>query len=535
MRNQGRAPTGLHAPGRLELTNQEAAAGARHDWLISLAVLAVGALLLGTRPLQDQDIFFHLAAGRAIVESGHLPAFDPFIFLLSGTPTIYPEWGFEVIFHGAERLAGLPGVFALVALVGGLTSVLLYRISRRWAAPLAALAIVLCAGAVLEWRSLPRPEIFLMLALAAAVWAVPIKQGEDRRRWWWAVPIAWALAMCHPSVVLLLGVMGALALEQALRTRAVFPLGVMAAAGVAACLTPYGIDQVLLPYRFMGDGALVNGLSEFRPALDTEYRYLFLAAVAGGLAAILLAGRKASWGTVLIFAVFTAAAYRHGRLIPLLAIPLTILLSIAWSVASGWRRHALLGILAVASALAVSVFATGPRGVGLDARVLPQQAAARIAGLAPGTRIANFFDFGGYFEWRLGAVYPLLVDGRNFDANRAVHLHDAIFRADPGWQQFLAENRIDVVVTPPHMSVSGLPVPLFYLLISDPDWIMSDAELAGVTFVRRATAPGLAAAPLAGAWRSALWILDETLKADPANGEAAAARKNVAALLAAGG
>ncbi len=512
---------------------RRAARSARNDWLISLAVLAVGAVLLGSRPLQDQDIFFHLAAGRAIVESGQLPAFDPFIFLLFETPTIYPEWGFEVIFYGAERLAGLPAVFALVALVGGLTSVMLYRIARRWSAPLVALPIVVCAGAILEWRSLPRPEIFLMLALVAGVWAAPIKAGEDRRRWWWIVLIAWALAMCHPSVVLLLGALGALALEQALRTRSAYPLGVMAAAGVAACLTPYGIDQVLLPYRFMGDSALVDGLSEFKPALDTEYRYLFLAAVTACLGAILIAGRKTSWGMVLIFAVFTAAAYRHGRLIPLLAIPLTVLLSIAWSAASGWRRHALRGMLAIAVALAVAAFAKGPRGIGLDARVLPEKAAARIASLPAGTRIANFFDFGGYFEWRLGAAYPLLVDGRNFDANRALQLHDAIFRADPGWEQFLAENRINVIVTPPHMSVSGLPVPLFYRLLSDPDWIMSDAELAGVTFVRRATAPTLAPVPRAQAWRSALWILNDALKGDPANGEAAAARDRVAALLAA--
>ena len=83
--------------------------------------------------------------------------------------------------------------------------------------------------------------------------------------------------------------------------------------------------------------------------------------------------------------------------------------------------------------------------------------------------------------------------------------------------------------------MSGLPVPLFYLLLSDPDWIMSDAELAGVTFIRRATAPTLAPVPRAQAWQSALWILNDALKADPANSEAAAARDRVAALLAAAG
>lgn len=501
-------------------------------WLTPLAVFIVGALLLGTRPLQDQDIFFHLAAGRAIVEAGRLPAIDPFIFPLADTPTIYPEWGFEVLFHAAERIAGLTGVFALVALIGGLTAFMLYRIAVRWAPPAAAVAIVASAVAILEWRSLPRPEILLMLAVVAVVWAVPMTRDEDRRRWWWVPCIAWALAMCHPSVALLLGVAGALALEQTVRTRSALPLAAVAVAAVAACLTPYGIDQVLLPLKFMGDRRLIDGLAEFMPAFDTEYRRLFIAATVSSMIAIVVAGRRTSWGMVIVFAVIAVAAYRHARLISLLAVPMAVLLAVAWSVAGNWRRYLLFVVLAVTSTLAASIFLFGPRGIGLDARVLPEQAATRIASMPAGTRIANFFDFGAYLQWRLGAAYPLLVDGRNFDANRAVLLHDALFRADAGWERFLAENALNVVVTPPYMSASGVPVPLFFRLITHPDWIMTDAELAGVTFVRRTDAsPQMQPVSLAKAWESALWILNEVLRADPANADAATERDRVTAWL----
>lgn len=500
-------------------------------WLLPLAVFIAGALLLGTRPLHDQDIFFHLAAGRAIVESGALPAFDPFIFPLAGTPAIYPEWGFEVLFHGAERIAGLAGVFALVAFIGGLTAFMLYRIAVRWAPPLAAVAIVMSAVAILEWRSLPRPEILLMLAVVAAVWAIPMKAGEDRRRWWWVPFIAWALAMCHPSVVLLLGVAGALALEQTVRTRSVLPLAAVAVATMTACATPYGVDQVLLPLKFMGDRRLIDGLSEFIPAFDTEYRRLFIAATASSMIAMLLAGRRTSWGMAIVFAVFAVAAYRHARLISLQAVPMAALLALAWPATEKWRRQVLVAVIGVTGMLAASVFLSGARDIGLDARVLPEQAAARIAGMPAGTRVANFFDFGGYLEWRLGAAYPLLVDARNFDANRAVLLHDSLFRADAGWERFLAANDIHVVVTPPYMSVSGAPVPLFFQLATHPDWIMTDAERAGVTFVRRAAAPAVPPVPLAQAWESALWILDDVLRADPANTAVATERNRVAAWL----
>lgn len=508
--------------------NPSSATASAPAWAIPLLVFIVGVLLLGTRPLQDQDIFFHLAAGRAIVEAGRLPAIDPFIFPLADVPAIYPEWGFEVLFHGIERIAGLPGVFGLVALIGGVTTYMLYRIAVRWAPPWMAVGVTMSAVAILEWRSLPRPEILLMLALVAVVWAIPMRPDEDRRRWWLVPFVAWALAMCHPSVALLLGVAGALALEQTVRTRSALPLATVAIAVVAACLTPYGIEQVLLPLKFMGDRRLIDGLSEFMPAFDTEYRPLFIAATASGMLAIGIAGRRTSWGMVIVFAVFAVAAYRHARLISLLALPMTLLLAVAWCAAQTWRRYAVVAVVAVTSMFAASIFLSGPRGIGLDARGLPEQAAARIASMPAGSRVANFLDFGGYLEWRLGTEYPLLVDGRNFDANRAVLLHDALFRADAGWEWFLAANGVDMVVTPPYMSVSGAPVPLFFRLLAHPDWIMTDAERAGATFVRRTAAPSsMQPAPLAKAWESALWILNETLRADPANADAAWERDRV--------
>jgi len=59
----------------------------------------------------------------------------------------------------------------------------------------------------------------------------------------------------------------------------------------------------------------------------------------------------------------------------------------------------------------------------------------------PEVTFLNFFDYGGYLAWVLGSGFLVFVDGHDTKPNRAVQLHDAIFRADPGWENAVAQYR----------------------------------------------------------------------------------------------
>ena len=80
---------------------------------VSLGILAILAALLGTIRIRSVDFFWHLAAGRWILEHREIPRFDPFRFTSDRAPWVDHEWLFQAILGGAEALGGVPWLVAL--------------------------------------------------------------------------------------------------------------------------------------------------------------------------------------------------------------------------------------------------------------------------------------------------------------------------------------------------------------------------------------------------------------------------------------
>src|SRR2546425_10879589 len=73
---------------------------ARLGRLACLAVLVYVAAV-AIRPLNANDLFWHLAAGRHILDTGSIPRTDPFSFASDGGGWIDHEWLWQV---GAQAL-----------------------------------------------------------------------------------------------------------------------------------------------------------------------------------------------------------------------------------------------------------------------------------------------------------------------------------------------------------------------------------------------------------------------------------------------
>ncbi|MBT9557076.1 MAG: hypothetical protein IV100_13650 [Myxococcales bacterium] len=101
------------SPSQAEVTRRP------HRWgLGSLFALVLGAFLalIFLRPVWDIDIFWHLAAGRAILDDGSIPSTD--IFGLDPTrPWVPFQWGYEVLTELLYRETGWAGVRLAHALV----------------------------------------------------------------------------------------------------------------------------------------------------------------------------------------------------------------------------------------------------------------------------------------------------------------------------------------------------------------------------------------------------------------------------------
>src|SRR5437763_631650 len=92
------------------------------DGLLTL-VLAGLAFLLGCQELFDADAWWHLRAGRWILEHRAIPRVDPFTFGAAGRPWIDLQWTFQVALALAFAAGGVPGTIVLTAAIAASTTV----------------------------------------------------------------------------------------------------------------------------------------------------------------------------------------------------------------------------------------------------------------------------------------------------------------------------------------------------------------------------------------------------------------------------
>src|SRR3954447_3607360 len=90
----------------------------------ALVGLVVAVVAAGLAPVADGDIFWHLAAGRRMVETGHFLRTDPFSLSAAGRPWIDVHWLFQLAAYAVHHAAGLAGLVVVKgALVAGGTLV----------------------------------------------------------------------------------------------------------------------------------------------------------------------------------------------------------------------------------------------------------------------------------------------------------------------------------------------------------------------------------------------------------------------------
>ncbi|MEK7382128.1 MAG: hypothetical protein AAB262_02465, partial [Elusimicrobiota bacterium] len=64
-------------------------------------------------PVFSPDLFWHLSAGRWILEHAQVPRFDPFSFTAAGAPWIDFEWLTQLLFYGVGAAGGERGLWVL--------------------------------------------------------------------------------------------------------------------------------------------------------------------------------------------------------------------------------------------------------------------------------------------------------------------------------------------------------------------------------------------------------------------------------------
>lgn len=412
--------------------------------LCGAVALFAGALSVAR--IGDYDIWYHLRVGRLVLESG-IPATDPFAYTAAGQPASVQSWLAGVLYHLAERVAGVPGVQLFNAAVVASAFALLFATARlastrREDAYLSALLVLLAALAS-RFRLGPRPHVLELLFLSADLFVLQRLRIRGRAPLWVipAVQVAWVNV--HGSHVLGLALpllfLAGEAVQRRLPAR-LSPSGgpapplrdlaravarVVAASAVATLANPQGWRAFEFPFRVAGMRGYMERIGEWQPmtwdlllGYGARYTWGFSALVV--LAAVGLAtARRIAVADALLLAVFGAMAARGVRLIPEFAVAsvpgiFAALSSLASRLDRGrWRALAAASLAAAGTALPLAWLDRSYQpGFGKKEPIFPDGALAFAERAGIAGPVFNSFAFGDYMVYRSPA-HEVYIHGRN--------------------------------------------------------------------------------------------------------------------------
>jgi hypothetical protein len=380
-------------------------------------------LALGSRLLNDPDVYWHMVVGEWIVEHRAFPNVDIFSSTMAGAPWIAKEWLSQLLYAGAHAVAGWSGLVVLSAAATAAAFALLAYFLLQKLAPVPALTLVV-AGFVLAAPHLQaRPHAFALPLMV--VWMGVLMNAVDQRRSppLALVPVMTIWANLHGSFTLGLALVAPLAFEAwwgagaARREIALRWLSFGALALIAACVNPYGLEPILVAGRILGRGDTFSLITEWRPQ-DFSRIGGFEICLLVGLAFALYRGIVLPPLRIAMLVGFLHLALLQARHVDVLGLlaPLVLAQPLARQVGSARERaddpppqasalaHAALVACLVALTWALaSTSAWTPR-----AQISPVGAVAALKARTAGP-VFNDHDFGGYLIY--AGVRPF-IDGR---------------------------------------------------------------------------------------------------------------------------
>ncbi|MCZ7584363.1 MAG: hypothetical protein M5R36_14055 [Deltaproteobacteria bacterium] len=282
----------------------------------SVAAFA-GVFAFAFSKIASYDFWWRLALGRRVFTGGGIGGPEPFAYTFADRSLIQSDWMFNAFIYLVWSIVGFAGLPAVKALLFGIAAVSVLRwLSRRGAAPFAALWLILAAAAALRYRLFLRPD-FVSLLLLGFVFVLADRAALQRSWLYVVVPVFALWSNIHDLV--LLGFVpivsrGAEALidPAARRERRYWPwIGTAAAGFLASLLNPW--PGHYLKTAFFQAAPDIGASPEAAPlGLGGHTLIVFLFAVC---TAALFAHRKEKpWRQAITVAVFAAAALKHARL-----------------------------------------------------------------------------------------------------------------------------------------------------------------------------------------------------------------------------
>ncbi len=315
--------------------------------LLFPSLVAALALAFTIHPIDDFDVWYHLAAGRLMWTTWQWPSTNTLAFTAPDHPWIDLHWMFQLLLYGAHALGGPNGCIALAALLILATCGWLYANARRSAPPALVAALLAVALAIASPRFEPRPELVSFVLLAVYLWLldgyprcgraiyllVPLQMVWTNAQGIFAVGLAvigcYWLGATLAFLPLPRGWREASALTPADWRRLTLVLGLAAA---VCFINPYGIEGVRFPLQLLprvtGASIFSQRIGEFRAPFRSGYApplaYAWAALMATTALSFLANPRRWHLGRLLASAALawlSTQAQRNMALFAWIAVP----------------------------------------------------------------------------------------------------------------------------------------------------------------------------------------------------------------------
>jgi len=462
-----------------------------------LALTFFGLFFSNLTPIQSHDLWWHLASGRFIVESGLIPGTDPFSFTAHGQPWINSYWLQEVILFFLYKVGGLNSLIMIKALV--VAALVLLTVKN--VAPKKSLPAVYLGAFWIFYGAAPRgfgwsEQASLATLLLLSVLLIYLqRQHYALTRVPWVYPVLffslWANLHRGFSLGLMCVSVCGLPAVLAWNSRAWRSLWIILLSALGTLLTPWGIslyrmildDMRLSPHHILGWAA--TPWSHLEIFWLTEVVFLL---------AWIIRLRRRSWNKeqlplVLISFFLGWNANHYVAQVPyfmIWAVPFIMTEFTMPVFSSPISRYWTLAPWAALGGFFVLCFTHKP-AFGINTSLFPVDACSYIEKQNLQGRFYEDYSWGGYWMWRFGLRRPVFIDGRYPAVQGYETVYEQMIQAiqgpPEGWQTFLSTYKITGALVK-YADESPLPLP-YAAYFPRHDWALVYWDDSALIFLKR--------------------------------------------------
>lgn len=481
------------------------------DYLV-LALLLVAFFGYFAVRVWDIDFWWHIAAGREILEKGAIPGADPFGMYDAdnswGQTVLKSQWLGQVLLYLVYHWFDLDGVILFrAAVLTACLAMMYWRCRLSGATSMFSLAITALSGLAILHHTGERPQLLSFFYLSLMFLLLDGYLRSSRPWQLYCVPLVMLVwSNTHAGAVLGLVALGLFSagylLENRLQGRnwktheSVLILKMLGLSAIAAAANPNGVATLVRiifveNVFFVESNPLRDRVSEYAypwtlwPA--TLYYWIFVAVFLVSLPGLVNRHHLKHGLMLAAICIVSLTGYRY--------IPFFVLLAGPYMAASLDRMSGNITFLPVASVnLAAGVAALVMLGYGFrqgevfqrglqedrfPAGAVEFMQASRLEG-----KIFNTMNWGGYLVWQMHGMVRPFIDGRILDPRRLVPYTHILWMTPEG-RQFFDRERFDMVLVPQGNAFSGERYPLVPYLLHDPDWLEVYQDRRSYLFVRK--------------------------------------------------